>query len=66
MSRKSNRAMRSGSVMATDTELRRAALDLSNDVKAFRGSCAICCGDEEIMESFLRAMASLQVSIFEP
>ena len=49
LSRKSNRAMRAGMVTAADREVRLAALDLSDDVKAFRSACPICCGEREIM-----------------
>ena len=44
LSRKSNRAMRAKQLNATDAEVHLLALDLSDDVEAFRSECSICCG----------------------
>ena len=44
LSRKSNRAMRAKQLNATDAEVHLLALDLSDEVEAFRSECSICCG----------------------
>ncbi|KAL2039975.1 hypothetical protein N7G274_007378 [Stereocaulon virgatum] len=60
LNRKSNRAMRAEKVWDGDSELHLSALDLSEDVKAFRGTCSICCGDEQIMSIVLKRLDSVE------
>ena len=56
LSRKSNRAMRAGTVSAADSQVHMLALDLSDKVRAFRSECSICCGEEQIMSIVLKKM----------
>ncbi|MCJ1277537.1 hypothetical protein MMC21_005350 [Puttea exsequens] len=60
LSRKSNRAMRAQVVSAADAEVHLSALDLSDEVKAFRGFCTICCGDQEIMSIVLKKFDTVE------
>lgn len=60
LNRKSNRAMRSEIVSADDAEIHFAALNLSNDVDAFRGTCSICCGEDQIMSVVLKKLDSVE------
>ena len=60
LNRKSNRAMRSQVVSTADTGVKLAALDLSDNIKACRGACSICCGDEEIMSVTLKRLATVE------
>ena len=55
LSRKSNRAMRAEQLNATDAEVHLLALDLSDEVEAFRSECSICCG-EGIMSIALKTL----------
>lgn len=55
LSRKSNRAMRAGQVKTTDAQIHLLALDLSDEVDAFRRECSICCG-EGIMSIALKKL----------
>ncbi|KAL8798729.1 MAG: hypothetical protein Q9182_006444 [Xanthomendoza sp. 2 TL-2023] len=59
LNRKSNRAMRSSIVSAADSEIHLAALDLSDDINALRGSCPICC-DEQIMSIVLKRLDTVE------
>ena len=60
LDRKSNRAMRSEAVSAADSALRLSALDLSGSVGAFRGTCPICCGEEQIMSVVLKKLDAVE------
>lgn len=53
LSRRSNRAKRAGVVSG---EVDSAALDF--DAPAFKGECAICCGDDEIMSISLKVLTA--------
>ncbi|KAL8994969.1 MAG: hypothetical protein Q9169_005210 [Polycauliona sp. 2 TL-2023] len=55
LNRKSNRAMRA-SVVSAQEKIDVATLDLSDDVKAFRSACSICCEDEQIMSIVLKRL----------
>lgn len=55
LSRKSNRAMRAKQLNATDADVHLLALDLSDEVEAFRSECSICCG-EGIMSIALKTL----------
>ncbi|MCJ1226247.1 hypothetical protein MMC12_002897 [Toensbergia leucococca] len=59
LSRKSNRAMRAGTVAATDADIHISSLNLE-DPSAFRSFCPICCGDDEIMSIVLKEMDKLE------
>ena len=56
LNRKSNRAMRADMIQASDADLHLLAMDLSDNVEAFRSSCSICAGDEEIMSIVLKQL----------
>ncbi|KAI4257698.1 MAG: hypothetical protein L6R42_005493 [Xanthoria sp. 1 TBL-2021] len=60
LNRKSNRAMRASTVSAQDGKIDVAALDLSNDIEAFRGACSICCEDEQIMSIVLKHLDTIE------
>ena len=60
LSRKSNRAMRSGVVSGADTEVHLSALDLSENIRAFRGICSICCGEEQTMSVVLKKLDTVE------
>ena len=60
LNRKSNRAMRADIVSTADTGTKLAALDLADGIKAFRGSCSICCGDSEIMSVVLKQLETVE------
>ena len=53
LSRKSNRAMHTEVLSAEESEIHLLALDLSDDIEAFRDRCPICCGEEQIMSVVL-------------
>ena len=46
LNRRSNRAMRAEVVSAADSSVHLASLDLSRKQDSFKGTCAICCGEE--------------------
>ncbi len=60
LNRKSNRAMRSAVVSAADAEVHILALDLSDGIDAFRGTCPICCGEEQIMSVVLKRLDTVE------
>jgi len=60
LNRKSNRAMRSQTVSAADAEIHISALDLSDGIDAFRGTCPICCGEEQIMSVVLKSLDTVE------
>ncbi|KAL8766869.1 MAG: hypothetical protein Q9209_006465 [Squamulea sp. 1 TL-2023] len=60
LGRKSNRAMRANLVSADDSAIHVAALDLSNDIQAFRGACSICCEDDQVMSIVLKRLAMVE------
>jgi len=60
LNRKSNRAMRAEIVSATDAEIHLSALDLSNNIQAFRGTCPICCGEEQVMSVVLKELETVE------
>ena len=60
LDRKSNRARRAEKVSADNTELKLTTLDLQDEAHAFRGACAICCGENEIMSVALKQVNSVE------
>lgn len=60
LSRKSNRAMRSEVLSAEESEIHLQALDLSDDIEAFRDRCPICCGEEQIMSVVLKKLDTVK------
>ena len=60
LSRKSNRARRADVVSAKDGELHLSSLDLADNLKAFRGTCSICCGENQIMSVVLKKLESVE------
>ncbi|KAL8788907.1 MAG: hypothetical protein Q9213_001430 [Squamulea squamosa] len=60
LDRKSNRAMRATLVSAEDNAIHVAALDLSNDIQAFRSACSICCEDDQIMSIVLKRLDTVE------
>ena len=56
LNRKSNRAMRADRIRASDADLHLFAMDLSDNVEAFRSACSICAGDDEIMSIVLKRL----------
>lgn len=60
LSRKSNRAMRAQVISAADSQIHVSALGLSDEVKAFRSDCSICCGKEQIMSIVLKKLDSVK------
>ena len=60
LDRKSNRAMRAAQVSAADTDVKLAALDLSDGVAAFKHECSICAGEDEIMSIVLKKLDSVE------
>ncbi|KAI4194622.1 MAG: hypothetical protein LQ350_007677 [Teloschistes chrysophthalmus] len=60
LNRKSNRAMRASVVSAVASVIHVAALDLSTDINAFRGSCSICCEDNQIMSIVLKQLDTVE------
>lgn len=65
LNRKSNRAMRSEVSSAEDSEIHLQALDLSDDIEAFRGICPICCGEEQIMSVVLKKLDTVEENTTE-
>ncbi|KAI4202592.1 MAG: hypothetical protein LQ346_001952 [Caloplaca aetnensis] len=60
LSRKSNRARRADALTFSDAEIHLSGLDLSDHVKASRGACSICCGENEIMSIVLKRLDSVE------
>lgn len=60
LGRKSNRARRAETAKATDAEVYVSHVDLSNSVDAFRGTCPICCGEDQIMSVALKKLDSVE------
>lgn len=60
LERKSNRARRAEVFSAQDAELHLSSLDLSDSVDAFRGTCSICCGEDQIMSVVLKKLESVE------
>ncbi|KAK4694811.1 hypothetical protein P7C71_g2829, partial [Lecanoromycetidae sp. Uapishka_2] len=60
LSRKSNRAMRAEVISASDAEMHLSALDLSDGIEAFRGTCSICCGENQIMSVVLKELETVE------
>ena len=60
LSRRSNRAMRADVVSAADSSVYLASLDLSSKQDSFNGTCAICCGEEQIMSIVLKKLATVE------
>ncbi|KAI4289688.1 MAG: hypothetical protein L6R35_001038 [Caloplaca aegaea] len=60
LSRKSNRARRAEAVSAGSSDVHLSGLDLSDDVQAFRGTCNICCGEDEIMSIVLKKLDNVE------
>lgn len=56
LNRRSNRAMRADMVSAADSKIYMTRLELSAGIKAFRSTCSICCGDEQIMSVVLKKL----------
>jgi len=56
LGRKSNRAMRADKLQASDADLHLLAMNLSDEVDAFRSACCICAGDNEIMSIVLKRL----------
>ncbi len=54
--RKSNRAMRADKLNASDADLHLLAMNLSDEVNAFRSACCICAGDNEMMSIVLKRL----------
>ena len=59
LSRKSNRARRAEVANASDAEVHVLHVDLSNSVDAFRDTCSICCGENQIMSIALKKLDSI-------
>lgn len=53
-SRKSNRARRAKRVSTAAVPMLLSAVSLSESVNAFRSSCSICCGEDQIMSIVLK------------
>ena len=60
LNRRSNRAMRSNIVSADEGAINLAALDLSDKIPAFRGTCWVCCGEEQIMSVVLKRLDTVE------
>ena len=60
LNRRSNRAMRAEVVSAADSSVYLASLDLSSKQDLFQGTCAICCGEEQIMSIVLMKLATVE------
>ena len=60
LNRRSNRAMRAEVVSAADSSVHLASLDLSSKQDSFKGTCAICCGEEQIMSIVLKKLATVE------
>ena len=60
LNRKSNRAMHAGVVSAADAEIYVLALELSDTMDACRGTCSICCGEDQIMSIVLKELQTAE------
>lgn len=60
LERKSNRARRAEVLSTQDGELHLSSLDLSDNVDAFRSTCSICCGEDQIMSVVLKKLDSME------
>ena len=60
LARKSNRAMRAGVVSAADADIHVLALDLSDTMDACRGTCTVCCGEDQIMSIVLKELETVE------
>ncbi|KAL8974528.1 MAG: hypothetical protein Q9197_001236 [Variospora fuerteventurae] len=60
LSRKSNRARRAEAVSTGSSDVYLSGLDLSDGVQAFRGTCSICCGEDEIMLIMLKKLDNVE------
>ncbi|KAL8887367.1 MAG: hypothetical protein Q9215_005054 [Flavoplaca cf. flavocitrina] len=60
LNRKSNRAMRASVVTAQEGKVDVTALDLSDDISAFRGACSICCEDDRIMSIVFKRLGTVE------
>lgn len=60
LGRKSNRAMRAGKLQASDADMHLLAMNLSDEIDAFRSACSICAGDNEIMSIVLKRLDSAE------
>lgn len=59
LGRKSNRARRAEVTNAGDAEVHASHVDLSDSVDAFRDTCSICCGENQIMSIALKKLDSV-------
>lgn len=59
LGRKSNRARRAEVASASDAEVYVSHVDLSDSVDAFRDTCSICCGENQIMSIALKRLDSV-------
>ncbi|KAL8865678.1 MAG: hypothetical protein Q9174_006760, partial [Haloplaca sp. 1 TL-2023] len=60
LNRRSNRAMRANVVSSAENAVHLARLDLSDEVDAYRSTCSICCGEEQIMSVSIKRLASAE------
>ena len=60
ISRQSNRARRAAVTCAADADIHLSFLDLSDFANAFRSSCSICCGEDQIMSVVLKTLESVE------
>jgi len=50
-------------VSAADGEIHLAALDLSDEINGFRGTCTICCGENQITSIVLKRLDTVEKNI---
>ncbi|KAL9013622.1 MAG: hypothetical protein Q9173_001699 [Seirophora scorigena] len=60
LSRKTHRARPAEDVHASSSDVHLSGIDLSGSVQAFRGTCNICCGEDEIMSVVLKKLVSAE------
>ena len=48
---------------ANDADLKISGLDLSESVDALRGTCSICCGEDQIMSIVLKKLENVDENI---
>ena len=60
LNRRSNRAMRAEVISTADSSVHLAALDLSGKEDSFKGTCGICCGEDQIMSIALKKLATVE------
>lgn len=60
LNRRSNRAMRAEVISSADSSVHLATLDLSGKQDLFKGTCAICCGEDQIMSIALKKLATVE------